>query len=793
MPRTRAQKIRQVKMRKYSRRFSYRKHLTSMIAGNGVLTSPADTVSADSSNESSYAAEHSTAHYDTAAKTTAAKTRAQNSEQSSENLEQAVAEKKHTKPRNPITHAWRSYKNTKFYQLWSRRPKFSYGSYAFVFVFTCLCSNLMLLWSMDTKNLYDPKQGPLVAQIFTNMHGQLTSNAGWMNFFAIAMIYLAVLTIINRFWLSTGLVFAVFAIYSVANGIKLTLRDEIVLPSDLNFLTGGGEGNLLSFVPDNLQQMIGPAVTLIVSYVAVCIVLQFLDKRNAFIYCSWRHPLAGVKNIFGTICRILAPVLSVMLLVNYTVGLTQENSASQQFLNYFGYSPQRFNTSSDASRNGALTAFMSLIKVEAMENEPGYSKSAMQQIEQKYAKEAQSINAERSAKLTDNTVINILSESYADPTRVPGVSFSIDPMPNIRSVMNSTTSGTMLSPGYGGGTANIEFQQMTGLSMANFTSALATPYQQLVPNRSTFYSFNQMWNDACGSTACSVAFHPYYQNMYLRGTTYTKFGFSHFYALNSKPKLTHTKPAGSSHYASDEQSYQNVLDELNTKGSQSKFIELITMQNHTPYQVGTYGDNEFVEANTSTGLADSDKAMVETYAKGMRLTDTATANFLNELNKIDRPITVVFYGDHLPGIYSEAMKDTKNNITMHETDYFIWSNTASKAHSTKLSAADAAYTSSNYFMAETAEHLDAQVSPYLALLTRLHEEIPAMARLGRNDGEWKNNSALTMLDSNGKVIDESKLSAKAKELLEDYKMVQYDMCVGKNYLQNMGFMSLPTQ
>ena len=95
------------------------------------------------------------------------------------------------------------------------------------------------------------------------------------------------------------------------------------------------------------------------------------------------------------------------------------------------------------------------------------------------------------------------------------------------------------------------------------------------------------------------------------------------------------------------------------------------------------------------------------------------------------------------------MADPKNDIALHETDYFIWSNTASDAHTTKLDKANAAHTSSNYFMAQTAEHLNAKVSPYLALLTELHDEIPAMARLGRNDGEWKNDSSLTMLDAQG--------------------------------------------
>lgn len=65
----------------------------------------------------------------------------------------------------------------------------------------------------------------------------------------------------------------------------------------------------------------------------------------------------------------------------------------------------------------------------------------MEKIAAKYVKQAKNINQTRSANMTDNTVIMILSETFSDPTRVPGVSFSEDPMPNIRQLKTQTTSG----------------------------------------------------------------------------------------------------------------------------------------------------------------------------------------------------------------------------------------------------------------------------------------------------------------------------------------------------------------
>ena len=66
----------------------------------------------------------------------------------------------------------------------------------------------------------------------------------------------------------------------------------------------------------------------------------------------------------------------------------------------------------------------------------------------------------------------------------------------------------------------------------------------------------------------------------------------------------------------------------------------------------------------------------------------------------------------------------KHSLALHLTDYFIWSNKASSTQGNK--ASDAAYSSPNFFVAQAAEHMDAEVSPYLAFLTEMHAKIAAM-------------------------------------------------------------------
>ncbi|OIK76581.1 hypothetical protein ATW73_11080 [Oenococcus oeni] len=75
----------------------------------------------------------------------------------------------------------------------------------------------------------------------------------------------------------------------------------------------------------------------------------------------------------------------------------------------------------------------------------GYSKAAIEKIDKKYSKIAKKINKTRKNYLNQQTVIYILSESFSDPRRVPGLTVNPDPIPKIRSLKTKTTSGLMLS------------------------------------------------------------------------------------------------------------------------------------------------------------------------------------------------------------------------------------------------------------------------------------------------------------------------------------------------------------
>ena len=678
--------------------------------------------------------------------------------------------------------------------VWGKRPKLSYVLYVIVFVAVTATSVLFLQWSVYNPIEYaEDAQVDNTTRIMGTMAGQLTKFVSQMwledkwlfllNFLAVGLMYLVVVTFLNRFWVATAIFGTVMVVFSIANRFKYLLRNEPIIPADLSFISSGNTGEIVSFIPEDGADLVNTAIVGLTYFVVICLALQLLDRRNGLIPCHWRPSrFLRVRNIIAILARIAAFAATAALLVSFTWNLNVPNSWAQQWARELGDSPQPWNAMGDAQSNGTAINFLRLAHAKTMDQPKDYSEETMQAVAKRYAAAADDINATRTTNLTDSTVVMILSESFSDPTRVPGVAFSVDPMPNIRAIKDATTSGLMLSPGYGGGTANIEYQALTGLNMANFDESMLSVYQQLVPSQEEPYSFNRIWSEQYGESG-SVAFHPYYKNMYLRDHNYDRFGFSELLTLNSDPAIEHQDHIDASPYVSDAASYANVLDAVNSQ-DHPQFIQLVTMQNHSGYG-DYYATNEFREADLSP-LDDNERWQIENYTKGLSLTDQATAEFLNTLNTIDKPVTVIFYGDPLPSIYTTANADMDNTLTLHETDYFIWSNQASASAGGKVSGEHTAFSSSNYCMSLAAEHMNATISPYLALLTELQREIPSISRVGSAAVGWGEGDA-TYLDENGGIIDPDTLTKPAKQLLHDYQLVQYDMTAGDGYLYQTEF------
>ena len=600
-----------------------------------------------------------------------------------------------------------------------------------------------------------------------------------LNVILVALLYLMLLMLLNRFWASSIVMLAAGIIVAVIEHFKIEIRYEAILPADLGFL-GSNTGNMLTFAPAGAHVTILIALAVFAVLLVPVLALRYADGRKGRMIQTDDRRL----NLTSRLILLLLPILVFAL---YCMHVSTTNSLANKFSRALGDTPSMWDSVYDAQRNGPLVAFTRQLNPKIMDKPSNYSEETMKKVAARYQKKAEMINTSRTNNLTDSTVVYVLSESFSDPSRVPGLSTNKDSMPNIRRIKAGTTSGLMLSSGYGGGTANLEYMGLSGLSMANFDSSLSSPYQQLVPSQHWTPTINQLW----GAPANSLGYHPYESSMYSRATNYRKFGFSHFYTLTGPDVIKYQDKVDKSPYVSDKATYDSALEGI-ISGRTSKFVQIITMQNHMPYHEWYENNDYTAESTTGTPLGDDEQQSIETYQKGVEITDQATQEFLNELDALDKPVTVVFYGDHLPGIYSSASEDDNNSLALHLTDYFIWSNKASGSQGNK--ASDAAYSSPNFFVAQAADHMNAKVSPYLAFLTEMHSKIAAMEPPVVNKIQgWDRipEGQSIYLDQNGNPMSTDDFDKETKQLLADYKLIQYDITAGKNYLKDTDFMTLP--
>ena len=248
-------------------------------------------------------------------------------------------------------------------------------------------------------------------------------------------------------------------IWIIANRIKIGARNEPIMPSEM--IMYQAYGSILKMV--NPWLLVGAAIVIVVA----CLVIWRFNRKTPFMKLSIK-----ARGFY---------IILTILVYGSALFWNHQGSPIQTVVQGMGVESYPFNQLSGARVNGPIIQFMSNVDIKVMDQPTGYSKATMSRLAKKYQLTAKQINQHRQNNLSDQTIILNLSESFATPNRVPGVHLKNDPIPYINSLKKKTTSGLMISSGYGGGTANMEYMSLTGLTLANFTPTLATPFTQLVP------------------------------------------------------------------------------------------------------------------------------------------------------------------------------------------------------------------------------------------------------------------------------------------------------------------------
>jgi len=333
------------------------------------------------------------------------------------------------------------------------------------------------------------------------------------------------------------------------------------------------------------------------------------------------------------------------------------------------------------------------------------------------------------AKGSDGTekhpnIIFLQLESFMDPQNVEGIGFSKDAIPNYRKLMQTCSTGTMESPVVGAGTANVEFEVITGMSVKFFGPGEYPNKGILLKTTSESVAY-----DLKKIGYSTHAIHDHRGAFYERNKVLANLGFDSFTSLEYMNNVVKTPK----NWAKDTVLTQQIEDALaSTKGPD--YIYTISVQGHGAYPTTQMLTDPVITVKNAA--TEEQKWEWEYYINQVYEMDQFVGEFIKQMQSFNEDTVVVIYGDHLPAI-SGISDDNLSGRTMYQTDYVIWS---------------------NYKMAKEDKDLATyQLSAYVLDRLDIHQ---------------------------GTMVTYHQKYRNSNTYMKDLEALEYDMLYGKNYIYN---------
>ena len=257
-------------------------------------------------------------------------------------------------------------------------------------------------------------------------------------------------------------------------------------------------------------------------------------------------------------------------------------------------------------------------------------------------------------------VIFVQLESFFDVDRVKGLTFSEDPLPNFHYLQDTCPHGHLKVPSIGAGTANTEFEVLSGMNLAYF-GAGEYPYKTILQG----HTCESIAYNLKAEGYATHALHNNNASFYDRNTVFANLGFDTFTSVEYMQNVR-LNPMGWARDAVLNDEIDKILDA--TTGQD--FIYAITVQSHGKYLPDLKDTDQHI---TVDGLSDEDeKSSFEYYIGQLHQVDQFVGNLVNQLQNRDEKTILVMYGDHLPSF--DFQNEDLTDGDRLETDYVIWSN-----------------------------------------------------------------------------------------------------------------------
>ena len=447
-----------------------------------------------------------------------------------------------------------------------------------------------------------------------------------------------------------------FAFIGIAEAFVDRFKRAAITPADLFALDTAAE------VSDSYEFALSTAMLITITVAAVGLLLC------AYIAPTGRKLTPGKRSVQVAI-NILAGVACIVGLC-FVVGTPRYAKVFSMDLAYWDLRVA-YRT------NGFLPGFIATAQELETKMPENYSDERAEEIEQRLASRYDELSGQLETVAAARSqfdelkpcVITVMNESYSDLSILDELHAGYTgPSYTTTNPEDAIGKGPLFVSVFGGGTCNSEFEYLTGNSLG-LIGASKYPYVQY--NLQDIDSLPKQFSSLGYKT---VAIHPESPTNWHRDKVFSQFGFDEFFSIDDFEGADQYHGA-----ASDGATYDKII-ELLKSDSAPQFIMDITMQNHGGYATGNIPAADKLDYKPDVGTAE-DTAQLNEYLSCIEASDRDLEKFIEELRTIDRPVVLVFFGDHQPSIsalYNSEFNDRSNLMVYYshiaQTRYIIWSN-----------------------------------------------------------------------------------------------------------------------
>ena len=565
-----------------------------------------------------------------------------------------------------------------------------------------------------------------------------------LNAMPIGLLVLALTCLLRNVFFSASLVNLAVCVLSIANRIKLEVRDEPVFPRDFALLkeVGSAMGTYDIHFPWGVI-----AVVLFAS--AALAVLGVFCKGQPF-------PIARLRGWLGRVlgCAASFAVLTGLILTVY---------ASNDLYNSFSvsnayYIPSVFN------ELGFPYCFCHQFTTYPIDKPEGFDKAEAEDWD----------DGGETGLGKDVHLIMVMDEAFSDLTDDDVFAYTAenDPLPNLHALQTDlhAISGHVVVPGFAGGTANTEFDVLTGMQTNALSAATTSSFR--VVNRN-LDSVLRLFGDDGYHTSF---FPPGDDWFYNRENVYRWMGAEETVFVDQMEDVDYK-----GRWVTDDYMAGFIEDKFEEAVENGELLcnYTTTIQNHMSYTADKYGaDYEYPDVPLTVSVSPEVETLLKVYVEGARDADAMLGRLVDYFSATDEPVVLAFWGDHLPYLgdnqlgYAElgsevalSEEERSDPLCSYETPYVIWANDAAAEILDWDAAVEALDLPENHelsasFLGAALVELTGRTgeSPWFDFLNQLRRELPVVQK----------KTYLTMDGTYTKII-----SSEQEQLIDQWRKWSY--------------------